>query len=152
MSLRQVLNKIGLAICVFLIVSPAIFFFLWMLSLSVKYEIDNASYPPIFIPDRFAWQNYVDVLTSNRFTTYFFNTLIVTGTATLAALLVGVPAGYGIARMQAHRSAIVILIARITPGLSYLIPLFLLFQWLGLLGTKVPSRPSHWNSRNSGIR
>ena len=25
-----------------------------------------------------------------------------------------------------------------TPGLSYLIPLFLLFQWLGLLGTLVP--------------
>jgi multiple sugar transport system permease protein len=138
MSARQILNKIGLAICVLLIVSPAIFFFLWMLSLSVKYEIDNASYPPVFIPDRFAWQNYVDVLTSNRFVTYFFNTLIVTGSSTLAALLVGVPAGYGIARMQAHRSAIVILIARITPGLSYLIPLFLLFQWLGLLGTLVP--------------
>ena len=31
-----------------------------------------------------------------------------------------------IARMHAHKSAIVILIARITPGLSYLIPLFLL--------------------------
>jgi multiple sugar transport system permease protein len=138
MSARQILNKIGLAVCVFLIVSPAIFFFLWMLSLSVKYEIDNASYPPAFIPDRFAWQNYIDVLTSNRFATYFFNTLIVTGTATFAALLVGVPAGYGIARMQAHRSAVVILIARITPGLSYLIPLFLLFQWLGLLGTLVP--------------
>jgi multiple sugar transport system permease protein len=137
-SFRQILNKIGLAICVFLIVSPVIFFFLWMLSLSVKYEIDNAAYPPVFIPDRFAWQNYVDVLTSNRFTTYFVNTLIVTGTATFAALLVGVPAGYGIARMQAHRSAVVILIARITPGLSYLIQLFLLFQWLGLLGTLVP--------------
>jgi len=138
MTLRHILNKIGLAICVFLIVSPAIFFFLWMLSLSVKFEIDNAASPPVFIPDRFAWQNYIDVLTSNRFTTYFFNTLIVTGSATLAALLIGVPAGYGIARMQAHRSAVVILIARITPGLSYLIPLFLLFQWLGLLGTLVP--------------
>ena len=93
MTLRTILNKIGLAICVFIIVSPAIFFFLWMLSLSVKYEIDNAASPPVFIPDRFAWQNYVDVLTSNRFVTYFFNTLIVTGSATLAALLVGVPAG-----------------------------------------------------------
>ncbi|MBW8857524.1 MAG: carbohydrate ABC transporter permease, partial [Bradyrhizobium sp.] len=71
MIARQILNKIGLAVCVFLIVSPAIFFFLWMLSLSVKYEIDNASYPPVLIPDRFAWQNYIDVLTSNRFATYF---------------------------------------------------------------------------------
>ena len=138
MSLRQILGKIGLAVAVFLIVSPAIMFFLWMISLSVKFEIDNASYPPVFIPERFAWENYVTVLQSNRFATYFFNTLVVTGSATLFALLVGVPAGYGIARMSAHRSAIVILIARITPGLSYLIPLFLMFQWLGLLGTLVP--------------
>jgi multiple sugar transport system permease protein len=138
MTLRQLGGKIALWISVFLIVSPAILFFLWMLSLSTKYEIDNSAYPPVFIPDRVTWDNYVQVLTSNRFTTYFFNTLIVTGSATLAALLVGVPAGYGIARMNAHRSAVVILIASITPGLSYLIPLFLLFQWLGLLGTLVP--------------
>ena len=138
MNLRRLLSQAGLLFAGFVIVSPVILFFIWMLSLSVKFEIDNASYPPILIPDRFAWVNYVTVLTSNRFVTYFFNTLIVTGSATLFALLVGVPAGYGIARMQAHKAAIVILIARITPGLSYLIPLFLLFQWLGLLGTLVP--------------
>ena len=126
-----------------MIVSPAILFFVWMISLSLKYEIDNASYPPILIPERFAWDNYTQVLASNRFLTYFMNTLIVTGSATLLALLVGVPAGYGIARMRAHKSAIVILIARITPGLSYLIPLFLLFQWLGLLGTLVPQIVIH---------
>jgi multiple sugar transport system permease protein len=138
MSLRQILGKIGLGIAVFIIVSPAVLFFLWMLSLSVKFEVDNAAYPPVLVPENFAWQNYATVLSSNRFITYFFNTLIVTGTATLSALLVGVPAGYGIARMQAHKAAIVILIARITPGLSYLIPLFLMFQWFGLLGTLVP--------------
>ena len=138
MSPRQIVSKIGLAFAVVVIVSPAILFFIWMLSLSVKYEIDNAAYPPILIPERFAWKNYADVLASNRFPTYFVNSLIVTGTATLFALLVGVPAGYGIARMRAHKSAVVILIARITPGLSYLIPLFLLFQWLGLLGTLWP--------------
>ncbi len=138
MSVRQIIGKIGLWFSVFIIVSPAILFFVLMASLSVKFEVDNAAYPPVFIPDRFAWKNYADVFASNRFLTYFINSLIVTGTATLLALLVGVPAGYGIARMAAHKSAIVILIARITPGLSYLIPLFLLFQWLGLLGTLWP--------------
>ena len=138
MSARQVLGNIGLAFAVFIIVSPAILFFLWMASLSVKFEIDNAAYPPVFIPEHFAWRNYADVLSSNRFVTYFCNSLIVTGSATALAMLVGVPAGYGIARMAAHRSAVVILIARITPGLSYLIPLFLMFQWLGLLGTLLP--------------
>jgi len=66
------------------------------------------------------------------------NSLIVTGTATALALMIGVPAGYGIARMKASKAAVVILIARITPGLSYLIPLFLLFQWMGLTGTLTP--------------
>ncbi len=138
MSLRWVLGRIGLWFSIFLIVSPAILFFVWMLSLSVKFEVDNAAYPPVFIPEHFAWTNYVDVLASNRFLTYFKNSLLVTGTATGLAMLVGVPAGYGIARMAARKSAVVILIARITPGLSYLIPLFLLFQWLGLLGTLWP--------------
>lgn len=138
MSVNSILGRLGLALGVFLIVSPAILFFLWMISLSVKFEVDNAAYPPVFWPEHFAWKNYIDVLSSNRFFTYFKNSLLVTGGATALAMLVGVPAGYGIARMAAHKSAIVILIARITPGLSYLIPLFLLFQWLGLLGTLWP--------------
>lgn len=138
MNWRWLLRQAALLFAVLVIVSPVILFFVWMLSLSVKYEIDNASYPPILIPERFAWKNYLDVLESNRFSTYFVNSLLVTGTATALALLVGVPAGYGIARMKAAKAAVVILVARITPGLSYLIPLFLLFQWLGLLGTLWP--------------
>ena len=82
MSLRQILGKIGLWFAVFVVVSPAVLFFLWMVSLSVKFEVDNAAYPPVFIPERFAWKNYADVLASNRFLTYFINSLIVTGTAT----------------------------------------------------------------------
>src|SRR5262245_65717067 len=121
MSVRVVIGRIGLWLSVLVIVSPAILFFLWMLSLSVKFEVDNAAYPPVFIPEHFAWKNYADVVASNRFATYFKNSLIVTGAATLLAMVVGVPAGYGIARMAAHKSAGVILIARITPGLSYLI-------------------------------
>ena len=138
MTLRSILDRVLLMVAVAIIVSPALLFFIWMLSLSLKYEVDNAAYPPILIPENFAWQNYVSVLESNRFPLFFRNSLIVTGTATLLGLIVGVPAGYGIARMKATRSAIVILIARMTPGLSYLIPLFLLFQWLGLMGTLWP--------------
>src|ERR1700740_3666722 len=101
MSLRQLLGRIGLWLSVMVIVSPAILFFLWMASLSLKFEIDNAAYPPVFIPENFAWKNYADVLASNRFLTYFVNSVIVTGSATGLAMLVGVPAGYGIARMAA---------------------------------------------------
>ena len=138
MTIRLVFEKLALAFALLVLVAPALMFFVWMLSLSVKYEIDNAAYPPILVPEHFAWKNYVSVIESNRFGTFFLNSVIVTGLATLFALVIGVPAGYGIARMQATKAAIVILIARITPGLSYLVPLFLLFQWLGLLGTLWP--------------
>jgi len=138
MSFRLLLEKLALAFALLVLVAPAVMFFVWMLSLSLKYEIDNTAYPPILIPEHLAWKNYVTVIQSNRFGTFFTNSVIVTELATLFALVIGVPAGYGIARMQATKAAIVILIARITPGLSYLIPLFLLFQWLGLLGTLWP--------------
>src|SRR5436305_12624667 len=100
--LRQLLGRIGLAFALIVVVSPAILFFLWMLSLSVKFEVDNAAYPPVFIPEHFAWKNYADVLASNRFLTYFITSLVVTGTATLLAMRVGAPAGYGIARLAAR--------------------------------------------------
>jgi multiple sugar transport system permease protein len=138
MTLRLIFEKLALAFALLVLVAPAVMFFVWMLSLSLKYEIDNTAYPPILIPEHLAWKNYVAVIQSNRFGTFFTNSVIVTGLATLFALVIGVPAGYGIARMQATKAAIIILIARITPGLSYLIPLFLLFQWLGLLGTLWP--------------
>jgi multiple sugar transport system permease protein len=67
----------------------------------------------------------------------------VTGVSTVVALLVGVPAGYGICRAKAMRLAVVVLISRITPGLSYLIPLFILFQALGLTGTLFPLIVTH---------
>lgn len=138
MTLRRQFDRIGLFFLGLVLVSPAVFFFVWMLSLSLKFEIDNGAYPPVLIPERIAWGNYAKIFQENDFLLYFWNSVLVTGTATLLALLVGVPAGYGIARLKADKAAIVIMIARMTPGLSFLIPLFLLFQNLGLLGTLWP--------------
>ncbi|MGH8852270.1 MAG: carbohydrate ABC transporter permease, partial [Casimicrobiaceae bacterium] len=44
------MRRIGFGLSVAVIVSPAILVFLWMLSLSLKNEIDNLAYPPVFIP------------------------------------------------------------------------------------------------------
>ena len=137
MSMRQIFGKIGLWFAVFIIVSPAILFFLWMASLSLKYEVDNAAYPPVFFSERIAWKNYADVLASNRFLTYFVNSLIVTGSATFC------DAGRRARRLRdrAHGCAQIRDRDPDRPhhaGTVLFIPLFLLFQWLGLLGTLVP--------------
>jgi multiple sugar transport system permease protein len=133
--IRRRLRKAAFALSVLVIVSPAILVFFWMLSLSLKNEIDNLTYPPVFIPDPPTLRNFVQVFTENSMGLYFWNSLVVSGLATLIALVIGIPAGYGIARAQAHKLTVLILIARMTPALSYLIPLFMVFQFLGLNNT-----------------
>ena len=141
--LRHWLNRVGLYASVVLLASPALLFFLWMLSLSLKNELDNTAYPPVFIPNPPTLANFVNVFEKNDFLTYAINSVVVSFLATGLALLLGVPAGYGIAKAKATRAAALILIARVTPGLSYLIPLFLLFQWLGMIGTLTPLVITH---------
>jgi multiple sugar transport system permease protein len=140
---RRALSKLAFGFAVFVIVSPAILVMLWMLSLSLKNEVDNMAYPPVFIPSSPTLANFEAVFENSNLMRYLVNSLLVTGGATLVAILVGVPAGYGIAKASAHRTAICILIARITPALSYLIPLYMLFQMLGLTGSLWPIFITH---------
>src|SRR5690349_882845 len=96
--LRRLVRKAAFAFAVAVIVSPAILVFLWMLSLSLKNELANMTYPPVFLPNPPTLANYVQVFSENSMGLYFRNSLIVSGCATLIALAVGIPAGYGIAR------------------------------------------------------
>ena len=140
---QRALGRVGLYASVLVLISPALLLFLWMLSLSLKNEADNTAFPPVFLPNPPTMRNFVDVFEKNDFLTYTWNSVVVSFSATGLALLFGVPAGYGIAKARATRAALLILIARITPGLSYLIPLFLLFQWLGMVGTLTPIVLTH---------
>ncbi|HMK68132.1 MAG TPA: carbohydrate ABC transporter permease [Stellaceae bacterium] len=141
--IRRLANRAGFAFALVVMVSPAVMVFLWMLSLSLKTEIENIAYPPVFIPETPTLDNFRHVFESSPFGRYILNSLVVTGSATLFALAIGVPAGYGIAKAKAYRLAVLVLIARITPNLSYLIPLFILFQFLGLTGTLWPLVITH---------
>ena len=137
-KVKRIAWNISFGFGVLVLIAPAISVFLWMLSLSLKTELDNTDFPPVFIPNPPVLSNFAAVFERNDFLTYALNSVIVSFSATGLAILFGVPAGYGIAKMRATNAAVVILIARITPGLSYLIPLFLLFQWIGLTGTLAP--------------
>jgi multiple sugar transport system permease protein len=141
--LRRHVGRLGLYLSVLALVSPAAFVFLWMLSLSLKNEVDNMAFPPVFVPHPPTLANFVKVFAENDFLSYTVNSVIVSFSATALALAIGVPAGYGIAKTRAMRAAMLILIARLTPGLSYLIPLFLLFQWMGMIGTLTPIVITH---------
>lgn len=134
-ALRRLLEHVALALSVFVVVSPAILVLLWMVSLSLKTEVENTSYPPVFIPATPTLNNFAAALASSPFLQYTVNSVVVSGIATLAAIAVGVPAGYGIAKAKAHGLVVLVLISRMTPALSFLIPLFMLFRFVGLTGS-----------------
>ena len=142
-KLRKWAGQAGFYASVLVLIAPTVMFFLWMLSLSLKTPVDNTAYPPVFIPNPPTLANFVDVFEMNDFLNYLYNSIFVSFGATGLALLFGVPAGFGIAKTKATRAAALVMIARVTPGLSYLIPLFLLFQWLGMVGTLWPLLITH---------
>src|SRR5688572_5496928 len=47
----------------------------WMLSTSLKGQVEALQMPPKWIPAKLQWQNYYDVLTINPFGLYFRNTI-----------------------------------------------------------------------------
>lgn len=133
--LKKIAWKVGFWLSVVVLVSPALLFFLWMLSLSLKTEVDNMAFPPVFIPSPPTLANFTATFVNNDFLQYLWNSILVTGGAVAVGLIVGVPAGYGIARSKAAKVAVLILLGRMTPALSYLIPLYIIFSFLGLTGT-----------------
>ncbi len=132
---QRILGRLGLYFGLLVLLSPVLFVFLWMLSLSLKPDVENTAYPPVFIPRSLTLDNFREVFQENPFVRFTLNSLIVATATTLASLVLGVPAGYGIAKSRAYGMAVFVLISRMTPGLSYLIPWYILFAYLGLNNT-----------------
>lgn len=143
MRLHKIASYLALAFALFVVISPAIFVLFWMLSLAFKNEIDNIAYPPVWLPNPPTLNNFRQVFERSPFGLFTVNSIIVSGSATLVGLLVGVPAGYGIAKGKRLAIGMLIMVARITPGLSFLIPLFMLFRTLKLTGTLLPVAITH---------
>jgi multiple sugar transport system permease protein len=62
------------------------------------------------------------VFTKYPFFLYTWNSLVVAAGCTAFGLAVGLPAAYSIALWRQQRLALIILVARIIPGIAYLIP------------------------------
>jgi multiple sugar transport system permease protein len=116
--------------------------FLWMLLGSFKTTVDFLSYPPVWVFQP-TLENYRQVFADNAFVRYVLNSLVVASGATIAGLLLGIPAAYALARWRRTALGIVLLAARMAPGIAFLIPLFVLFLQLHLVGSYLSLIASH---------
>jgi multiple sugar transport system permease protein len=139
-------KKLILNIIFYLIVAGialvVLFPFLWMLSSSFKTQVDIIAWPPKFI---FAptLQNYMKVFGEQDFLKYFMNSTIVGAVSVGLSLVLGLPAAYSIARYAQKKLAIFILLARLMPGISFLMPWYIIFSRLNLMDSYIALILSH---------
>ncbi len=127
-------RRLALCLVALLVLAPFLFPFLWMLMGAFKNEVDYMAFPPVwFFPPTL--ENFRQVLVDNNFGSYTLNSTIVAVLSTGLALLFGIPAAYAVARYRRSGMALVILTARMAPGIAFLIPWFVLFVELHLTDT-----------------
>jgi multiple sugar transport system permease protein len=119
-----------------------LFPFLWMLSSSFKTQVDIIAWPPkiFFTP---TLQNYEKVFGEQDFLKYFLNSTIVGTAAVGLSLVLGLPAAYSIARFTQRKLAVFILLARLMPGISFLMPWYIVFSRLDLMDSYTALILSH---------
>ena len=113
----------------------------WMLSTSLKKQMDVYIFPPVWIPDPPQWQNYLTVLTNFNFPLYALNTTFITTTVIVGTLISSSMAGYGFARLRAPGKNLIFLMLLATLMLPYtvvMVPIFVLFKNLHWLDTFKP--------------
>ena len=104
---------------------------------SLKSRVDALAVPPVWL-FRPVFDNYVNIFSENNFDFYFRNSLIIATLGTLAALVIGVPAAYSLARRTFSHEGDVsfwILSQRMMPPIAVIIPMFILLRTVHLIDT-----------------
>ena len=139
---KSMAYRIGFPLLVLMIIVPMLFPFVWMLMSSIKTQVDIISWPPkfIFTPTLI---NYKKVFGEQNFMLYLKNSTIVALASVSFSLLLGLPAAYSIARFQQKRLSVLILVARLMPGISFLMPWYIIFSRLRLMDSYIALVLSH---------
>ncbi len=120
--------------------------FFWMISTSLKQQMDVYLFPPQWIPQPVQWDNYRQVMTFWPFWTFVWNSFVVTTGAIAGKLIASSVAAYGFARLRAPgRDAIFIILlsTMMLPSQVTLIPQFILFsklRWIDTFNLNTPAK------------
>ncbi len=119
--------------------------FIWMLITSFKEPADLFRLPPSLMPTKLLTDdplsNYRSVLTERDFSTFFINSVIVSGSAAIGQVITCSLAGYAFAKLPFRGSNAlfaVVLITSFVPNEVTIIPEYLLMRELGWIDTFLP--------------
>ena len=129
---KRLLASIGKHALIYVVAFCTIFPLLWMVlaSFQPNQSIINANKGLFdFIP---TLENYSSVIQEYDFLDYTWNSFVVAFWATLLSLVIGLPCSYVVARFKMRKASMIVLLVRMIPGISFLLPWFSIFSALGL--------------------
>jgi sorbitol/mannitol transport system permease protein len=113
---------------------------LWTILTSFKPEAQAVASPPVFLAFDWTLQNYIDVNEQRDYVRYFWNSIIIALGSTALGMLIAVPAAWSMAFVPGARTKDLLmwmLSTKMMPAVGVLVPIYLLFTWLGLLDSRV---------------
>ncbi|MBA2668206.1 MAG: carbohydrate ABC transporter permease [Trueperaceae bacterium] len=130
----KVATEAGFYLLLGVLLIAFMFVFYWMVVTSLKLPREVTVYPPALVFEP-TLMNYRNVLEKTPFFHQLSNSLIVAIGAVTLAMVVGLPASYAISRYRLKSLALTILMMRMMPTIVFMLPLFVVYQRLGLIDT-----------------
>lgn len=128
-----------------IVLSVGLVFFLfpiyWMVTASLKTLDEVFLFPPSWWPKELQWQNYREALTFMPFGRYALNTILVTSANVVGTVLSCSLVAFAFARLRAKVRDVMFLFVLSTmmlPPQVTMIPVYILFQRLGMVDTYWP--------------
>jgi multiple sugar transport system permease protein len=131
---RRTLVSSGLLLLVIGVWAFYLFPMVWLVMMSLKNQVDIFSRIPVFVFTP-TLDHYAEQLTDARFLHALRNTLVVTLISAAVSMVLGSLAAYSLARYRLRVTttlAVGLLLARMIPPIVFVVPLFLLYNALGL--------------------
>ncbi|MFD2044534.1 carbohydrate ABC transporter permease [Ornithinibacillus salinisoli] len=136
---KKLINKSISYFFLLLLVSITIVPFIWTVSISLKGQNDVIfSIPPQFIPNTFTLENFITVWNTLPIPRYLLNTVFLTFFGVVLPLIFCSFAAYPLARMKfrgMNLIFILIIATMMIPNEVTMIPVYLVIDKLGLMGT-----------------
>jgi len=124
------LCHLQLALVALVILAPVA----WMALSSFKPSSEVTAYPPKLLFSA-TLDNYRQLFRTTPFARYALNSFWVSAGSTLIGLLLGLPAAFAVSWSRITWPATVTLMARMAPGTLFLVPWYLMFSRLELVGS-----------------
>jgi len=140
--LRRWVGTLLHRLAVLLVIAFFLLPFYIMLSNSLKPEVYINAYPPVVL-FRPTFAHFAGVFRRHPFVSYMLNSAVISVSATALGFVIGIPMAYAIARFALRRLITLVLVVRMIPYVSLLIPWFLMAQRANLVDTYPPMILTH---------